>query len=130
MSEAKRLQQPGYPRAALLSLSDKAGAAEFAALLARGGTRLLASGGTAAHLKSAGLDVTLVEDVTGVAEMLGGRVKTLHPHVHAPILARRDVPEHMAELERRGLLPLDLVAVTLYPFEEKGRALDDAGMIE
>ena len=121
---------PGYPRSALLSLSDKSGAAEFAAMLARGGTKIIASGGTAAHLKSAGLEVTLVEDQTGVAEMLGGRVKTLHPNVHAPILARRDSPEHMAELERLGLLPLDLVAVTLYPFEERGRELDDAGMIE
>jgi phosphoribosylaminoimidazolecarboxamide formyltransferase/IMP cyclohydrolase len=135
MSEAKRIQSREakrlqWPRAALLSLSDKTGAAEFAAMLARGGTRILASGGTAAHLKSAGLEVTLVEDQTGVSEMLAGRVKTLHPHVHAPILARRGSAEDMAELERRGLLPLDLVAVTLYPFEERGVGLDDAGMIE
>lgn len=120
----------GWPRAALLSLSDKSGAAEFAALLASGGTRILASGGTAAHLKAAGVAVTEVEEWTGFGEMLGGRVKTLHPHVHAPILARRGSPDDMAELGSHGLVPLDLVAVTLYPFEDKGRLLGDAGMIE
>lgn len=120
----------GWPRAALLSLSDKTGAAEFAAALAAGGTQILASGGTAAHLTKAGVKVTPVEDWTGFGEMLGGRVKTLHPHVHAPILARRGSPDDMAEVSSKGLVPLDLVAVTLYPFEERGRALDDAGMIE
>lgn len=120
----------GWPRAALLSLSDKAGAAEFARLLAKGGTRILASGGTALHLQQAGVEVTPVEEWTGFGEMLGGRVKTLHPHVHAPILARRGSSADMAEVSDKGLLPLDLVAVTLYPFEERGRALDDAGMIE
>jgi phosphoribosylaminoimidazolecarboxamide formyltransferase/IMP cyclohydrolase len=120
----------GWPRAALLSLSDKTGAAEFAARLAKGGTRLLASGGTAAFLREAGVEVTAVEDWTGFGEMLGGRVKTLHPHVHAPILARRGSEADMAEVATRGLLPLDLVAVTLYPFEERGTVLDDAGMIE
>ena len=120
----------GWPRAALLSLSDKTGAAEFAERLAKGGTRILASGGTATHLRNAGIEVTPVEDWTGFGEMLGGRVKTLHPHVHAPILARRGSPDDMGEVAQRGLVPLDLVAVTLYPFEERGRALDDAGMIE
>jgi phosphoribosylaminoimidazolecarboxamide formyltransferase/IMP cyclohydrolase len=129
MGDAKSVPA-GWPRAALLSLSDKTGAAAFAALLAKHGTRIVASGGTAAHLRAAGVEVTLVEEQTGFGEMLGGRVKTLHPHVHAPILARRGAPEDLAELERRGLLPLDLVAVTLYPFEERGTALDDAGMIE
>ena len=120
----------GWPRAALLSLSDKSGAAEFAAILAQGGTRILASGGTFVHLTQAGVPATAVEEWTGFGEMLGGRVKTLHPHVHAPILARRDSPDDMAELALRGLEPLDLVAVTLYPFEERGRSLDDASMIE
>ena len=120
----------GWPRAALLSLSDKTDAAEFAAQLANGGTRILASGGTAAYLKQAGVAVTAVEDWTGFGELLGGRVKTLHPHVHAPILARRGSAEDMAEVSARGLLPLDLVAVTLYPFEQRGAGLDDAGMIE
>jgi phosphoribosylaminoimidazolecarboxamide formyltransferase/IMP cyclohydrolase len=126
----KRAVTPGWPRAALLSLSDKAGAVEFAKTLAGHGTRVLASGGTAAHLAGAGVAVTPVEEWTGFGELLGGRVKTLHPHVHAPILARRASPEDLAALEARGLEPIDLVAVTLYPFETKGTALDDAGMIE
>jgi phosphoribosylaminoimidazolecarboxamide formyltransferase/IMP cyclohydrolase len=121
---------PPWPRAALLSLSDKRGAAEFAGLLAKAGTRILASGGTAKHLRDAGVPVTAIEDWTGVPELLGGRVKTLHPHVHAPILARRGSAEDLAQLRERALEPIDLVAVTLYPFEEKGRSLDDAGMVE
>ena len=121
---------PAWPRAALLSLSDKRGAAEFAALLAKAGTRILASGGTAKHLRDSGVPVTAIEDWTGVPELLGGRVKTLHPHVHAPILARRGSAEDLAELRARSLEPIDLVAVTLYPFEERGRTLDDAGMVE
>lgn len=119
-----------WPRAALLSLSDKTGAAEFAALLVQGGSRVVASGGTYTHLKQAGVPVTAVEEWTGFGEMLGGRVKTLHPHVHAPILARRGSADDMADVRARGLEPIDLVAVTLYPFEERGRTLDDAGMIE
>ncbi|HXS83505.1 MAG TPA: bifunctional phosphoribosylaminoimidazolecarboxamide formyltransferase/IMP cyclohydrolase [Methylomirabilota bacterium] len=121
---------PAWPRAALLSLSDKRGAAEFAAVLAKAGTRIIASGGTAEHLRKAGLTVTAVEDWTGSPELLGGRVKTLHPHVHAPILARRGSADDLSELRTRSLEPIDLVAVTLYPFEEKGRSLDDAGMVE
>jgi len=120
----------GWPRTALFSLSDRTGAAEFAAQLAQRGCRILASGGTHAHLRQAGLDVTSVEEWTGSGEMLGGRVKTLHPHVHAPILARRGAPEDRADLESRGLATIDLVAVTLYPFEERGRGLDDEAMIE
>ncbi len=124
------MNAPAWPRAALLSLADKTGAAEFAAALAARGTRILASGGTATALKAAGIAVTPVEEWTGFSELLGGRVKTLHPHVHAPILARRDSPADLAELDARKLEPLDLVAVSLYPFEEKGVLLDDAGMIE
>ncbi|MCC6349045.1 MAG: bifunctional phosphoribosylaminoimidazolecarboxamide formyltransferase/IMP cyclohydrolase [Candidatus Eisenbacteria bacterium] len=127
---APRTATPGWPRAALLSLSDKSGAVAFARALAGGGTRLLASDGTAAHLREAGVEVTAVEQWTGFPEMLGGRVKTLHPHVHAPILARRDRPEDLAALAARGLEPIDLVAVTLYPFEERAAPLEDAGMIE
>jgi phosphoribosylaminoimidazolecarboxamide formyltransferase/IMP cyclohydrolase len=119
-----------WPRAALLSLSDKTGVVEFARALAAHGTRLVASGGTARHLEEAGLAVTSVESLTGFPEMLGGRVKTLHPHVHGPILARREVAADVATLAERGLEPIDLVAVTLYPFEERARALDDAGAIE
>jgi phosphoribosylaminoimidazolecarboxamide formyltransferase/IMP cyclohydrolase len=119
-----------WPRAALFSLSDKRGVAAFARALAAHGTRIVASGGTAKHLEGEGVAVTPVEDLTGFAEMLGGRVKTLHPHVHAPILARRDEASHMAALAERGLDPIDLVAVTLYPFEERAAHLDTAGAIE
>ncbi|MFI5372736.1 MAG: bifunctional phosphoribosylaminoimidazolecarboxamide formyltransferase/IMP cyclohydrolase [Candidatus Eisenbacteria bacterium] len=121
---------PGWPRAALLSVSDKTGLAEFAAALARHGTRVIASGGTARHLEQAGVPVTAVEQWTGFPEMLGGRVKTLHPHVHGAILARRWLPEDLATLGERGLTPIDLVAVTLYPFEDRAATLDDDGAIE
>ena len=119
-----------WPRAALFSLSDQRGAAEFARALAARGTKIVASGGTAKHLAAAGVTVTPVEEWTGFGELLGGRVKTLHPHVHAPILARRSEPADLAALAERGLTPLDLVAVTLYPFEERAGALDEAGAVE
>lgn len=121
---------PGWPRAALFSLSDKSGAAEFARALAERGTRIVASGGTAKHLQEAGIEVTTVEAWTGSPEMLGGRVKTLHPLVHAPILARRGASADMEDLDERGVEPIDLVAVTLYPFEERAAALDEARAIE
>ncbi len=121
---------PGWPRTALLSLSDKRGSADLAQTLAARGTRIVASGGTARHLSEAGVEVAAVESLTGFTELLGGRVKTLHPHVHAPILARRSKPDDMVALAERGLEPIDLVAVTLYPFEEHAAALDDAGAIE
>jgi phosphoribosylaminoimidazolecarboxamide formyltransferase/IMP cyclohydrolase len=127
---ARREVSPGWPRAALLSLSDKTGAVEFARALAANGTRLVASGGTARALREAGLEVTSVESLTGFGELLGGRVKTLHPHVHAAILARRDSPADLAELAARGLEPLDLVCVSLYPFEARASSLDEAGAVE
>ena len=119
-----------WPRAALLSLSDKRGAVAFAAALAQGGTRIIASGGTATALREAGIAVTAVEQWTQTPEMLGGRVKTLHPNIHGPILARRDVAADLASLLERGLEPIDLVAVTLYPFEQCAAALDEAHAIE
>jgi phosphoribosylaminoimidazolecarboxamide formyltransferase/IMP cyclohydrolase len=119
-----------WPAAALLSLSDKTGATEFARALAGRGTRILASGGTARHLEEAGVKVTRIEEWTGSPELLGGRVKTLHPHVHAPILARRGVADDMEALAARGIGPIDLVAVTLYPFEERSGGLDEAGAVE
>jgi phosphoribosylaminoimidazolecarboxamide formyltransferase/IMP cyclohydrolase len=122
--------EAGWPKAALLSLSDKSGVAEFARELAAHGTQLIASGGTAAHLAAAGLEVTTVEHVTGSSELLGGRVKTLHPRLHAGILARRDDPSHARELETAGISPIDLVVVSLYPFEERAPKLDEAGAIE
>ncbi len=119
-----------WPATALLSLSDKTGAVAFARALAERGTRILASGGTARHLEGAGLEVTKVEEWTGAPELLGGRVKTLHPHVHAPILARRGVAGDMEALAARDLGAIDLVAVTLYPFEEHAGGLEEAAAVE
>lgn len=103
---------------ALLSVSDKTGLVEFARGLAGFGVRLLSTGGTAKLLRDAGLDVTEVADYTGFPEMLDGRVKTLHPKIHAGILARRDVPGHMKAMSASGLATIDLVAVNLYPFRQ------------
>ncbi|MFN8490853.1 MAG: bifunctional phosphoribosylaminoimidazolecarboxamide formyltransferase/IMP cyclohydrolase [Caldilineaceae bacterium] len=102
---------------ALLSVSDKTGLVEFAQRLHVAGVQLIASGGTARQLADAGLPVTTVEDITGFPEILGGRVKTLHPAIHGGILARR-TPEHLAELAQHDLAPIDLVVVNLYPFQQ------------
>jgi phosphoribosylaminoimidazolecarboxamide formyltransferase/IMP cyclohydrolase len=104
-------------RRALLSVHDKTGVVEFARGLASLGAEILSTGGTAKLLRESGVSVVDVADVTGFPEMLDGRVKTLHPGVHGGILARRELPEHVAALERHGIRPIDLVAVTLYPFE-------------
>jgi len=101
---------------ALISVYDKAGLVPFAHGLNGLGVELISSGGTAEELRRAGLPVQEVADVTGFPEMLDGRVKTLHPAVHAGILARRDVPEHLEQLERQGFAPIDLVVCNLYPF--------------
>lgn len=119
------------PRLALLSVSDKAGIVEFATKLVNEfGFDLISSGGTAKTLKDAGIPVTKVSDYTGSPEILGGRVKTLHPKIHGGILARRDLPEHLADLETQGIRPIDLVVVNLYPFEQTiakpGVSLEDA----
>ena len=103
-------------RQALISLSDKRGALEFAQGLAAQGVKLLSTGGTAKLLRDAGLAVTEIGDYTGFPEMLDGRVKTLHPKVHGGILARRDLPEHLATIEQHGIPTIDLVCVNLYPF--------------
>ncbi|GAP94881.1 bifunctional phosphoribosylaminoimidazolecarboxamide formyltransferase/IMP cyclohydrolase [Leptolyngbya sp. NIES-2104] len=106
-------------RLALLSVSDKTGLVEFAKQLVEAfGFDIISSGGTAQALKSAGLPVTKVSDYTGSPEILGGRVKTLHPRIHGGILARRDLPEHVADLEAQNIRPIDLVVVNLYPFEQ------------
>ncbi len=105
-------------RRALISVSDKTGIADFAKTLAAQGVEILSTGGTASALREAGLEVTDVSEFTGQEEILGGRVKTLHPRLHAALLARRADPEHMATLEREGIEPIDLVCVNLYPFEE------------
>jgi phosphoribosylaminoimidazolecarboxamide formyltransferase/IMP cyclohydrolase len=106
-------------RRALISCYDKTGLQQFARGLAEVGFELVASGGTADFLeREVGLDVERVEDLTGVAEMLGGRVKTLHPRIHAAILARRDREDDVATLEQHEIRPFDLVCVNLYPFSE------------
>ncbi len=106
-------------RRALLSVYDKTGLVEFAsALHEEFGIELISTGGTAKALRDAGLPVTLVEELTGYPEMLDGRVKTLHPAIHAAILADRDNPEHMRQLAAAGIKPIDLVVVNLYPFEQ------------
>ncbi len=103
---------------ALIAVYDKTGAVELARGLDELGVAIVSSGGTAAALRDAGVPVTAVEEVTGFPEMLEGRVKTLHPKIHAGILADRRKPEHEAELVERGIEPFDLVVVNLYPFRE------------
>ncbi|MGE8318737.1 MAG: bifunctional phosphoribosylaminoimidazolecarboxamide formyltransferase/IMP cyclohydrolase [Comamonas sp.] len=102
---------------ALISVSDKTGIVEFAKSLHALGVRLLSTGGTAQLLAKEGLPVTEVAEVTGFPEMLDGRVKTLHPKVHGGLLARRDLPEHMAAIQEHGIDTIDLLVVNLYPFE-------------
>src|SRR5438093_12461843 len=104
-------------RRAMLSVHDKTGVVDLARGLAALGIEILSTGGTARLLREAGVAARDVSDVTGFPEMLDGRVKTLHPKIHGGILARRDLPEHMAALERHGIPPIDLVVVALYPFE-------------
>ncbi|MCP9785184.1 bifunctional phosphoribosylaminoimidazolecarboxamide formyltransferase/IMP cyclohydrolase [Cyanobium sp. N5-Cardenillas] len=101
---------------ALLSVSDKRGLVPLAEGLLAQGYALLSSGGTAAALAAAGLPVTKVAEHTGAPEILGGRVKTLHPRIHGGILARRADPSHRADLEAQGIVPIDVVVVNLYPF--------------
>ncbi|HZJ28845.1 MAG TPA: bifunctional phosphoribosylaminoimidazolecarboxamide formyltransferase/IMP cyclohydrolase [Solirubrobacterales bacterium] len=109
---------PVRVRRALISVSDKTGVADFARGLAALGVEILSTGGTAEALREGGLDVTDVSEFTGQAEILDGRVKTLHPRLHAALLARREDPEHLETLAREGIEPIDLVCVNLYPFEQ------------
>ena len=104
-------------RRALISVSDKAGLLGFATALAARGVEILSTGGTATALRAAGLAVVEVSDHTGFPEILDGRVKTLVPQIHGGILARRDRPTHLAQLEEHGIAPIDLVVSNLYPFE-------------
>jgi phosphoribosylaminoimidazolecarboxamide formyltransferase / IMP cyclohydrolase len=104
---------------ALISVWDKSGVADFAAGLAGLGFEIVASGGTAAHLAERGVEVTRTETLTGFAELLGHRVVTLHPALHAGILARRDAPGDVADLAAHGIEPFDLVCVNLYPFADE-----------
>ncbi|MEZ4625686.1 MAG: hypothetical protein R2843_13025 [Thermomicrobiales bacterium] len=102
---------------ALLSVYDKTGVVEFARQLVDLGWELISTGGTMSAIAAAGLPVTAVSDVTESPEMLDGRVKTLHPRIHGGLLARRDLPDHMAQLDEHGIGAIDLLASNLYPFE-------------
>jgi phosphoribosylaminoimidazolecarboxamide formyltransferase/IMP cyclohydrolase len=118
-------------RRALLAVYDKAGVVELARALSELGVELVSSGGTAATLRDAGVPVTAVEEVTGFPEMLDGRVKTLHPRIHAGILADRRKAEHEHQLAEHGIEAFDLVVVNLYPFRETvASGADDDGVIE
>ena len=127
MIAAKDLPAPDdrYPvRRALLSVSEKAGLADFGRRLHALGVQMLSTGGTARTLRDAGLPVTDVAEVTGFPEILGGRVKSLHPAIHGGILARRTDPDDLAELDEHGIGAIDLVVVNLYPFREATAGAD------
>ena len=119
-------------RRALVSVFDKEGLDRLAAALGAAGVEVVSTGSTAAVLEGHGLRVIRVEQLTGFPEMLDGRVKTLHPRVHAGLLADRGRPEHRAALEAAGIAPFDLVVVNLYPFEDTvdGQGVDDALAVE
>src|SRR5919106_6093891 len=104
------------PRA-LISVSDKRGVVGFARGLVDLGWEIISTGGTAAALRAGNVPVLEVEQLTGFPELLDGRVKTLHPAIHGALLARRDLPEHVAALRQHGIEPIDLVAVNLYPYQ-------------
>jgi phosphoribosylaminoimidazolecarboxamide formyltransferase/IMP cyclohydrolase len=115
-------------RRALLSVSDKTGLVSFATTLSERGIEIVSTGGTAAALKSAGLKVVDVSELTGFPEMMDGRVKTLHPRVHGGLLGIRGNAEHEKSASDHGILPIDLLVVNLYPFEAtvaKGASYDD-----
>lgn len=115
---------------ALISVSDKRGIVPFVRGLVDLGWEIISTGGTAAALQSAGIPVLTVDRVTGFPEILDGRVKTLHPAIHAGLLARRDVPQHLQALETHAIAPIDLAAVNLYPFQStitrEGVTFEDA----
>jgi phosphoribosylaminoimidazolecarboxamide formyltransferase / IMP cyclohydrolase len=119
-------------RRALISVSDKTGIVDFARGLARLGVGIVSTGGTAAALREADVEVQDVEELTGSPEILDGRVKTLHARLHAALLAVRDDPDHMATLEAEGIQPFDLVCVNLYPFERTvaGRDVTEIEAVE
>jgi phosphoribosylaminoimidazolecarboxamide formyltransferase/IMP cyclohydrolase len=118
-------------RRALLSVSDKNGLVPFAEGLAALGVTLISTGGTAAALREAGLDVLSVDEITGHPEILGGRVKTLHPKIHGGILARAGNADDAREMEENGIAPIDLVVINLYPFRETvATGATDAAVIE
>lgn len=105
-------------RRALISVSNKEGVVELAKQLHEAGVEIVSTGGTMKALKAAGIPVTYVSDVTGFPEIMDGRVKTLNPYIHGGILAVRDNPEHVREMEEHKITGIDLVVVNLYPFKE------------
>jgi phosphoribosylaminoimidazolecarboxamide formyltransferase/IMP cyclohydrolase len=117
-------------RRALISVSDKTGIVELARVLTEFGTEIISTGGTAKHLRDAGIQVRDVSDVTGFPEMMDGRIKTLHPRIHGGLLALRDNKEHVSAMWEHGIEPIDMVVVNLYPFWEtvsrEGVTLDEA----
>jgi phosphoribosylaminoimidazolecarboxamide formyltransferase/IMP cyclohydrolase len=117
-------------RRALISVSDKRGVVEFALALREMRVEIISTGGTASALRAAGIDVRSVSDVTGFPEILGGRVKTLHPRIHGALLAIPDDPDHMRQTAELGIEPIDMVVVNLYPFAQSiarpGVTLDEA----
>src|SRR4051812_23382523 len=119
-------------RRALISVSDKTDLLPFARALAERGVEIISTGGTAKALAEAGLAVTPIDQVTGFPEIMGGRVKTLHPVVHGGLLAVRDDPGHAAAMESHGIRPIDLVCINLYPFEKtvSGAGVTQAEAIE
>ena len=117
-------------RRAIISVSDKTGVVEFAKGLEELGFEVVSTGGTQKALAEAGVRVTGISEITGFPECLDGRVKTLHPMVHAGVLAMRQNPEHMKQIEALGVVPVDVVAINLYPFKatilKPGVELEDA----
>lgn len=115
---------------ALISVSDKTGVVELASALQKMGIEILSTGGTRKKMADAGISVRSVSDYTGFPEMMDGRVKTLHPKIHAGLLAVRDNMEHMTEVDRHGIELIDMVVVNLYPFQQTvskaGVRLEDA----
>ncbi len=103
---------------ALISVSNKIGLDKFAQSLSDMGVEIISTGGTASFLRDKGIEVTGIEEVTGFPEIMDGRVKTLHPHIHAGLLADRDNHDHMLTLKDKGIKPIDMVVVNLYPFED------------
>ena len=120
----------GRIRRAIVSVSDKSGIISFTKGLTQMGVEILSTGGTAKTLREQGISVTDISDYTGFPEMLDGRVKTLHPKVHGGLLGQRSRPEHVQKMKEHGILPMDLVAVNLYPFEatvaKEGCSLEEA----
>ena len=118
-------------RRALISVYDKSGLLEIGELLHSAGVEILSTGSTAKTLAAAGIPVTAVEEYTGFPEMMGGRVKTLHPRIHGGILADQENPEHLAAIAEHDIAPFDLIIINLYPFAKTvASAADFAECIE